>query len=286
MRNHLFGIGTFAVLAVSGPVYAADVAPAYKVAPTAIAAPSWTGFYVGAGAGFRTSQTDVTTTSILVNGTAVPTTAPGLSFNGTAPRVSPYVGFNWQIAPQWIVGLEGDYGFANNTSSVVGVGFTSINPPPNFPQTFIGDSLVVRTAWDASLRARAGFLFTPSTLGYVTGGAAWQHSTLTSTCSIANGFLGIGDCSFNSFINPTGLNVGPSVIKSSITKAGWTVGGGLETMLWGSWLARGEYRYANFGTSPFSIVRTAIGGNGSIGTSAGVAVQTHSVTFGLAYKFN
>jgi opacity protein-like surface antigen len=37
-----------------------------------------------------------------------------------------------------------------------------------------GDNFALRTGWDGSARARIGFLLTPSTLVYATGGAAWQ----------------------------------------------------------------------------------------------------------------
>jgi len=278
MRNHLFGIAAFAALAVSGSAQAADGADNA----------AWNGFYVGAGAGFRNSQTDVTTTAIDVGGTVFPFHRPPLSFNGTAFWVSPYVGFNWQIAPQWIVGPEGDYGFAHDSSTVLGQGFTPRGPLGPINTRNIADSLVVKAGWDASLRARAGFLFTPSILGYLTGGVAWQHYNLTSTCSTASSvFLGTGDCSKNDLFNPTGFDVGPPVIKNSVTQTGWTIGGGLETVLWDNWLLRAEYRYADFGSSPFSTVRTALGGVGSTeGTHAKVAMQTHTVTFGIAYEFN
>jgi hypothetical protein len=31
-------------------------------------------------------------------------------------------------------------------------------------------------------------------------------------------------------------------------KPGWTVGGGIEAMLWGNWLGRVEYRFADYGS--------------------------------------
>lgn len=273
MRNHLFRVVTFAALAVSGFMCATDAASADN---------AWTGFYVGAGVGFRTSQADVKTKAFIdALGNSNPATG-SVSFNGTSSRVSPYVGFNWQIDPQWVVGLEGDYGFAENTGSQVGDGFT---PIPSVGQKFSGDSLVVRTAWDAGLHARAGYLFTPSILGYVTGGAAWQQVDVISTCSSESTFRGTGDCSLNGVHNGTGSDIGPPVIKSSVTQTGWTIGGGVETMLWDNWLARAEYRYADFGSSPFSTVRTSPLGF-TAGTLASVAVQTHTVTFSIAYLFN
>jgi outer membrane immunogenic protein len=52
-------------------------------------------------------------------------------------------------------------------------------------------------------------------------------------------------------------------------------------MLWGPWLARAEYRYADFGSTPMTIART-----GPVIDNFDVRLQTHIVNFGLAYKFN
>jgi len=85
-------------------------------------APSWTGFYIGAGVGVRASDADVTSTSAVLNGTpsdlaGFVTTEP---INGKAFRAGPYIGFNWQFAPQWVAGIEGDIGFANQTTTLGG----------------------------------------------------------------------------------------------------------------------------------------------------------------------
>lgn len=115
-----------AALAVAGSAQAADMkaAPAYTAAP-AIIAPSWTGFYVGAGVGLRASRADATSTSEVVDGTTLSVIgAVSQPLDGTAFRVSPYLGFNWQFAPQWIVGIEGDAGFASQTTTLGGIPFS------------------------------------------------------------------------------------------------------------------------------------------------------------------
>jgi len=130
--------------------------------------------------------------------------------------------------------------------------------------------LALKTKWDASLRGRLGYLLTPATLAYVIGGAAWQHYEVISTC---------GSCL---------ITFGPAVVANSTTRTGWTVGGGLETALWAHWLARAEYRYADFGSAPFTIARSGTVFSGASFSAANfdVTMRTHTVTFGLAYKFN
>jgi outer membrane immunogenic protein len=68
--------------------------------------------------------------------------------------------------------------------------------------------------------------------------------------------------------------------SSTVTKTGWTVGGGVETMLWCNWIARAQYRYADFGT-----VSNRLPPAPNAGWHASVKVQTHTAVLGLAYKF-
>jgi outer membrane immunogenic protein len=153
---------------------------------------------------------------------------PGEPLNDTAFRFSPYVGFNWQLAPQWVVGVEVDRGSAGKTTTLLGLN----HPGSTLIAEIAADRFNVRTTWDASARGRIGFLADPAVLIYATGGAAWLHVESTSTCNT----LVNGNCSpFPS---------GPAVITDSKTKTGWTVGGGIEAMLWANWIARGEYRHA------------------------------------------
>jgi outer membrane immunogenic protein len=234
---------------------------AVKAAP---ATASWSGLYAGLGLGLRASRSEATTTSEIF-GFEGPQVLKGLAtsepVNGTAFRGSPYLGLNWQVAPRWVIGIEGDVGFADQTTTLAGLAFS---PGITANGLAAADSFAVRTRWDASVRGRAGLLVTPATLAYATGGAAWQRFEVTSVCGSNM------DCG--------GLT--PLMITNSATKAGWTVGGGLETMLSGNWFARGDYRYADFGASAFTINRSGLIGNFN------VALRTHTATFGLSYKFS
>src|SRR5262249_2735324 len=97
------------------------------------------------------------------------------------------------------------------------------------------DSFAVRTTWDASLRARLGFLATPATLLYATGGAAWLHEEVTSTCASNIG------CVVNGF--------SPAVITKSATRFGLTLGGGVGVA--GYVLARAAFPFASPGAPTF-----------------------------------
>jgi outer membrane immunogenic protein len=273
-----------AVAGLGSAAFAADMtapAPVYTKGPIAPAA-SWTGFYLGAGAGFRSANVSEQTLSAaepgFSNGNLMDPDTCSFALCGTtssldrtAFRFSPYFGYNWQIAPQWLVGVEGDAGFGTRTSTINGVplpgaGLFSIDNVP-------GDSFAVKTSWDASARARVGYLATPDLLVYATGGPAWQHVEATSTCGPKNGFFNCGLAGNFS-----------STVTDTTTKLGYTIGGGIETMVGGHWLVRGEFRYSDFGTLTNNDVRTRLPSNLLI-TSYKLHLTAETALIGLAYKF-
>ena len=236
MKNLILASATLAAIAVGGSAQAADLAASRRWTKAPVQTSSWTGFYAGLGLGFRSTGNDLTSTSLLFDGVPADLSQSVVTqpFNGIGFRANPYAGYNWQFAPQWLAGIEGDIGFGDQTTTLAG--FRS--SPVFGSSTFAADGLVVKTTWDASLRGRIGYLLTPSTLAYATGGAAWQHDEVTSTCVTSI-------CSGN--------GLAPAVVTNSTTRTGWTVGGGIETVLWGNWLARAEYRFADYGTAPFTV---------------------------------
>jgi outer membrane immunogenic protein len=194
--------------------------PVKAMVKSAPAAVSWSGPYAGLGLGLRASRTDATKTS---DNTVAPFNsgnANTLPLDGVAFRGSPYVGYNWQVAPGWVTGVEADFGFADQTTTLGGIEFApgggqSTNAPDGG-----NDGFSVRNTWDASLRGRLGYLVTPTWLVYGTAGVAWQHFDVTSTC-VSPSF-----CVLNGFT--------PAVISFSTTRTGWTVGGGAVGPLAGS----------------------------------------------------
>jgi outer membrane immunogenic protein len=131
--------------------------------------------------------------------------------------------------------------------------------------------------WDASARARVGYLVTPSVLFYGTGGVAWQAIQASGFCQ-------------HSAADPqcTGAVGRPfDTETNSKVLTGWTVGGGVEAKIYGNWLLQGEYRYSNFGT--FNGVLPFNSSGAPAGTDYvryNLSVNTHIATVGLAYKFD
>lgn len=230
----------------------------------------WTGPYLGLGAGVRSSRTNVDNVAIANFPCLIPRGCISSDpFNDTAARVSPYIGWNWQFASQWVAGLEGDFGFADKTTTIPGLYYP--NTLTGFNGT-AGDYFSIRTTWDASVRARLGYLVTSANLVYLTGGASWLHVDTNSVCSI------LVNCR-------PGVDT-PSVISNSGTKLGWTVGGGFETRLWQNWTARAEYRYADYGRTSYTDTRQVLFIPDVETVSYDVHIRTHTFTLGLAYQFD
>ena len=75
----------------------------------------------------RSARTDLTTTSLVelfASGPNIVVSGGSEAVRSTTSRVSPYAGFNWQIAPQWVAGIEADAGFGRQTATLSGFPFS------------------------------------------------------------------------------------------------------------------------------------------------------------------
>lgn len=252
-------------------------APAYK-APAAVQS-SWNGAYLGVSLGARWSDPEWETTCLTpgLPGTKCPASiAPGryaaghsANFDSAGLRAGGYLGYNWQVLPTWVVGIEGDVAWGDNKKTIAGI-------PGAEDPTVVGspgaDSTSVKQGWDASLRLRAGYLISPTMLIYATGGVAFTRLEATVTCGTA---LPVGWC-----LGGAG-NVGRTDTQST-ERTGWTVGGGLEAVLAGNWLLRAEYRYADYGTWNASFMQDATNVDS---LAADIRLRTHTAQVGIAYRF-
>ena len=202
-RIFLGGVALFALLAAAR---AADLPPHYPVKAPPAAAPSWdwTGFYLGAYWGNSIDRSHATTPGPIAGGTgpgAVDINGGGWTAGGTA-------GANWQFAPSWFVGIEGDVGKLGGSRL--------------FAEFDDSDAVGTSTSWYATARGRFGYVTGPGLI-YVTAGAGWVHVTDT-------------------FGNAAGAT------QSATTTAGAAVGGGIEVKLSRNWSSKTEYIYISGGT--------------------------------------
>jgi outer membrane immunogenic protein len=218
MKKLVFSIAAIAL--VGTPAFAADMAVKAPPAPAPLAAPwSWTGFYGGVNAGGSIGRnTTNTTNTIEPDGLPESFTVSPAGFAGGGQ-----VGYNWQFSPNWLFGVEGDVQGLDQKETAT-----------------TGSSFLVTTQqqdWFATARARFGYT-NDDWLWYVTGGGAWGNIK-QSFAVLPNAFF-------------TGAP--PGSVSSSTTNGGWTVGGGVETHLWGNWTAKAEYLYLDLGSISGSFV--------------------------------
>jgi outer membrane immunogenic protein len=286
-----------------------------STAPPAVPYSNWSGPYLGIGVGARFNAIDANVTSATVGTppTAIPLppvsqgTTNALAFwqqnqgamqylDHIAGRAGMYGGWNFQVASAYVVGVEGDFAFANEAAVFHGSPYPA-NLLFGSPSFSLGaspnDEFKVRTTWDGSARLRAGWLANPSMLLYLTGGVAWAHLHVTSTCTTVP-TPNVSNCAHGNYFSGT---LGPEIISHSATKLGWTAGIGVDTWLWSNWLLRAQYRYSDFGylsfgdgsAFNFTDTRTCNGCPSAASSPLTVSYQLrlmqHIFELGLAYKF-
>lgn len=246
MRKVLGLVG--ATLLFAGSASAADLlkAPAMPLGPVS----SWTGWYIGATAGYGWSNEGIDNhvTSTFCN-VALTGCAAGPAFsNALVAAIPPHLstnpkgfigggefGYNHQLG-QFVLGVEADVSGADIKGSDVQAGAAV---PVGFPSNVVAAASAADQKLDflATLRGRLGFLVTPTLLAYGTAGFAFGHvSTTTALAEFTS-----QPC----FCGPTPVAVAAS---SSATLPGWTAGGGLEWLIAPQWSVKGEYLYYDLGT--------------------------------------
>jgi outer membrane immunogenic protein len=232
MKKILIGAASLAALAaIASPALAADMpARTYSKAP-AYTAPAvvynWTGFYIGGhvGGAFAGDNSLVSNDARFMGGVQA--------------------GFDYQFAPNWVLGAEAQYswlGGGNNNNGVI----------------FPGGTLVTASNADqlGSVTGRLGYTWGPALL-YAKGGYAWRDGNN---------------------IGVTAAGVPQAFTTSGNRKDGYTVGGGLEYMFAPNWSAKAEYQYYNFGDTTFTSGPADIAGRS-------FRNDEHTAKVGVNYRF-
>ena len=252
----ILSLGAAALLvSASGVAFAADL-PGRRSAPApmpVVYAPvfTWTGFYVGANAGYRFGENR---TTFLYSGASPAGLFPTRlkddkgSFTGGAQA-----GYNHQIGSM-VLGVEGDVNYLGSGKR----------------QSFVGSSGVLtssvstesKTDWLGTARARAGFAFDRA-LVYGTGGLAFGNVKSSTAASLNTGAAWAG--------------------SKSDTAVGYAVGAGVEYALTNNLTTKIEYLYYNLGDQKTALVGSGPVGAFTVGSKA--KVDGDIVRAGLNYKF-
>jgi outer membrane immunogenic protein len=234
------------------PAMAADVAPYNMVPPPPVL--GWTGFYVGANVGWAGAADTIVNTgsytgaggfSTLLTVGAIP---GALTMTNTGFIGGGQIGYNWQVWPNWVLGIEAD--------------FQGVDAKGSNALTFLGTTAYSRELDSlGTLRGRFGYLWFPSLLFYGTGGLAFGQNKIgaAATC-------------------PTCQAAG----ITSNTSVGWSLGSGAEWRFAPAWSVRAEYLYVDFGLHGNTISYT-YAGNATVTST--IRERDNIVRFGVNYMF-
>lgn len=242
-------LAAFALLASGISAIAADL-PARSEAPAPLPpratqmfqphsiSTDWTGTYLGGAATLGMPATDGALGNDLGYGAAL------------------FVGHNLQFG-SYVVGVEADgqYLFSEKRKGSGGTLSTG-------DAITAGNNLSSSSIWDASLRARGGYVVTNDMLVFATAGLAvgsTKHSLTTAG------------------VTPAQTTV--ASIDQKGTQIGWTAGAGVDYRIMPSWVARAEYRYTDLGSKTL----TTVGGTNN--ASYKFSDNSHSVRLGAFYQF-
>jgi outer membrane immunogenic protein len=240
----------------------ATAAALILAAAPAVAAPGWTGPYVGANVGGAFGASDMATTAG-TGGYFAGSSIASIASNGTADlKPTGFTaglggGANLQTG-NWVVGVEADIDALTLNKSTAATATYPCCSPSAYTIT-----QGVKTTWLFTARPRVGWV-TGNTLIYATGGVAVTDFHYTAT--------------FADTYTPVTENG-----SKTSTKTGWTLGGGLETQIDPKWSLKAEYLYADFGT---------INSSGALVPAVSGQVMDHTaklntsiVRFGLNMRF-
>jgi outer membrane immunogenic protein len=247
-------IGLFAAVSTVAFAQIASAADMPVKAAPLMPAPAmynWSGWYIGGnvgygwsrdtGAGF-TSFTDPggfgAASYFADGGNVLPGTKPKGVIGGAQ------IGYNWQISPIWVLGVVADIQASGMKDSQ-----SAVTPPVVVTSTETNESKIT---WFGTARVKAGWAQN-NWLFYGTGGLAYGGLKNATTFNCAG-------CS------PPHLFAG----SSSQTRAGWTVGAGVDYGLSRNWTVGAEYLYFDLG---------------SISTTATLVTGTVPATFTSNAKF-
>jgi outer membrane immunogenic protein len=170
MKKLLLASASVIAIASAAPAQAADL-PSRAPAMIAPAPPpfSWTGLYVGAHVGWGTShfssQGHASDGDPQTTGTGTANVS-GSIFGGQ-------LGYNWQFAPQWILGVEGSISGSGMN------GFTNAHDSQIWGKVDRLASVTGRLGWTP---------WDPRTMLYVKGGGAWAQNEVLFSYALSDTF--------------------------------------------------------------------------------------------------
>ncbi len=277
INRWLKGVAIVALTTLGAVAAQAADLPTRKEAPAPVFVPppfTWTGFYIGLNAGGIWPSGSRNATLFAPADFAFPLTSyfpGGLGSQSAGFIGGGQAGYNWQTGA-FVIGVETDFDGTTLSKSIdhTGLPFAGVG----VPGVLLGDTLTLHAktslSWLGTTRARLGFVATPDNrlLLYATGGVAY----------------GGGSTNFSMYDAITGSYWSGN---PSSTRVGWTLGGGVEYAVTNNITIKGEYLYADLGSSNFTTVGNLASSEFFPGVYASGKVSYNASIFraGVNYKF-
>ena len=276
INSWLKGVAVVALMAVGTVAAQAADLPTRKEAPAPVFVPppfTWTGFYVGVNAGGIAPSggrgASLLDTNPATSGFLSADFPGGLGSQSVGFLGGGQAGYNWQTGA-FVLGVETDFDGSTLSKSINNTGTPFGLAAGALSSDFLSVNAKTSLSWLGTTRARLGFVATPDNrlMIYATGGVAY----------------GGGSSNFSAIDATTGSIFTAS---PSSTRVGWVVGGGVEYAVTNNITVKGEYLYADLGSSNF----TSAGNGFAAAAFPGVTVNSHFdynasiFRAGVNYKF-
>jgi opacity protein-like surface antigen len=249
-------------------------AAATVLASSAMAQSAFEGFYGQIATGYESNQvgsgSGTKTESNPANGTTDSISSPSQSFGG-APIVLG-LGYNFSVAPQWLLGVGVDYSLLSQTSSSFSSTITGGDVPAG--TTFNGST--VKAANRLNIFVTPGYAIDKDKLVYLKAG----YSSVQATFNPGNTITVPG---FGTFTNAeAGQNTASSQSK---TVGGYIIGLGYKQMITNGLYAFGEANYMGYSKPSFSSTRSYTDGTGTFTSNTSASLSAYQLLVGVGYKF-
>ena len=243
--NSSMSLKVLALSLAASSASAADLATIKGPPPTLAYAPLWTGVYAGLnlGGGWNASGGNGNYCNGSGFNNGVSNRLPSGAIGGGQ------IGYNYQISPRFVVGLETDF---QGTTMGSGSSINSSFYPVNRWDYSMGTSL----NWYGTVRGRAAVAIIPEVLLYGTAGFAYGN------------------------VSRNGL------VLTGSTQTGWTAGGGLEWMFLPNWSAKAEYLYTNMTGGPGTVYNFYPSYKPLLPLSVNNQTAWNTIRAGVNYHFN
>ncbi len=179
------------------------------------------------------------------------------------------IGYNWQFAPTWVLGVEADFQAFNLSGSVdrtILEATSELTPQVTHTK--------VSADWLFTLRGRLGYAF-DRLFVYGTGGLAVAKVNFQQTNAFPGRFPG----------DPALFQA--DSFSASDTKTGWTAGGGVEYAFLNNWSVKAEYLHVDLGSiSGISTTPGLVAPFLPIQYSHTTDFKADIVRAGINYRFN